>query len=263
MPVGTTNRFFQNYTNKNEQRLLESLIVESIRIYGIDCYYISRTFNNFDALYGTDDSSSYSVAWPIAIYLKNVLGFAGDREFMSKFAGLEIRDQLIFSVPMYTFDQVIAADPKFPPLPNKVPGPANRPREGDLIWFPFNQKCFKISYVNLTDMFWQLGKLYTWEITCELFEYSDEVFNTGIPGIDRIQLQASDNILDYLITDPSTGTPVEIDPSGDYWVVDAYSWNRIYPLADNDDIDPEANNYINWNANIDPFADANNQGTTI
>ena len=252
--IGTTNPFFQNY-DKQEQYLIEDLITESIEIYGIDCYYISRTFHDFDKLYGEDASSSYENAWLIAIYLKNVLGFTGDREFMSKFAGLEIRDQLIFSIPMRNFDLKIVSDPNFPPLPGNLPGPANRPREGDLIWFPFNKKVFKIMYVNLTDMFWQLGKLYTWEVTCELFEYSGEVFNTGIADIDRIQILGSLNILDHSITDID-GTPI-LTENQDYWVVDSY--DAKVPIQDNVVISTEANNYINWDdLNTDPFAQGNN-----
>jgi len=254
MPYGTTSQFFQNY-NKSEQKLLEDLIVESIKIYGINCYYISRTFNNFNQLYGSDDQSSYTKAWMIAVYLKNVLGFTGDREFMSKFAGLEIRDQLVFSIPMRTFDGRIASDADFPSLPPNMNGPANRPREGDLIWFPFNKKVFKIMYVNLTDMFWQLGKLYTWEVTCELFEYSGEVFNTGIADIDRIQKEGDLNILSYTIKD-TDGVPLQTVDE-DYWVVDVYE--KKFPPQDNVIISNEANTYINWDdLNTDPFAQGNN-----
>ncbi len=253
--IGTTNQFFQNY-DKQEQYLIEDLITESIEDFGIDVYYISRTFHNFDPLYGTDESSSYENAWLIAVYLKNVLGFTGDREFMSKFAGLEIRDQLIFSIPMRNFELKIAADPNFPPLPNNMVGPAARPREGDLIWFPFNKKVFIIRYVNLTDMFWQLGKLYTWEVTCELFEYSGEVFNTGIAEIDRIQKEGSLNILDYSVTD-TDGTPL-LTEDNDYWVTDVY--DSRFPIQDNVIIEQEAasNGYINWDQlNIDPFESGN------
>jgi hypothetical protein len=259
MPVGTTNQFFQNYNNnKTEQNMLESLIVEAISIYGIDCYYIARTFNAFDPLYGTDESSSYNNAWLLAIYLKNVLGFTGDREFMSKFAGLEIRDQVIFSIPRLTFQEIIADDPAFPPLPNSIVAPAARPREGDLIWFPFNKKCFKIMYVNLTDHFFQLGKLYTWEATCELFEYSGEQFNTGVRDIDRIQIEGSLNVFDYLITDTDGVTPLLTDPEQDWWVTDRLQ--KIYPLQDNINVDSEANNYIEWDqTNVDPFAEGNTQ----
>jgi hypothetical protein len=258
MPVGTTNQFFQNYTNKNEQRLLESLIVESISIYGVDVYYISRTFHDYDPLYSTDVSSSYEKAWLIAIYLKNVLGFTGDREFMTKFAGLEIRDQVIFSIPRLIFQETIADDPAFPPLPLSITASAARPREGDLIWFPFNKKCFKIMYVNLTDHFFQLGHLYTWEVTCELFEYSGEQFNTGIKDIDRIQLEGSLNILDYLVTDTDGITPLLNDPDHDYWVTDRLQ--KIAPLQDNINVDTAANNIIEWNAdNVDPFSQGNTQ----
>jgi len=255
MPFGITNQFFDNY-DKQEQNLLEDLVIESIEISGINCYYIARNFNNFNKIYGSDDQSSYTNTWLIALYLKNVLGFAGDREFMSKFAGLEIRDQLVFSIPRRTFEMKIAADPNFPPLPNNMPGPANRPREGDLIWFPFNKKVFIIRYVNLTDMFWQLGKLYTWEVTCELFEYSGEIFNTGIADIDRIQTVGDLNIFSYLVTDTDGTTPL-LTEDNDYWTVDSY--DTKFPIQDNIVIKQEANNYINWDdLNTDPFAQSNN-----
>ena len=116
-------------------------------------------------------------------------------------------------------------------------------------------------FVNKTDMFWQLGKLYTWEVTCELFEYSGEQFNTGYPFIDRIQKEGSLNIYDWLMTD-TDGTPILFDPWGDNWVTDKFT--IVYPLADDQNLQSEANNYIDWSsANIDPFADANNVGGTI
>lgn len=262
---GGRSSYFTNYKNKTEQRLFESMNNEVARIFGVPCYYIARDWNaSFDQIYGTEESQSFTYCWQLAMVQKNVLGFTGDREFMDKFAGLQIRDQITFSIPRKTFEQVIAQDPNFPPLPARMKQPgltASRPREGDLIWYPFNQKCFKIMFVNLTDMFWQLGKLYTWEVTCELFEYSGEQFNTGIPEIDRIQVRGSLNIYDWALTD-TDGSYLLLTPYNDLWEVDRAA--TVYPLKDNPDIDIEANNYIDWNiANIDPFADANNVGGTI
>ena len=88
-----TNFYFNNYKNSGEQDLLESLIVEAIRIYGEDMYYITRNINSLDKLYTADDQSSYTKAFLCEFYIKSVDGFSGDGNFMSKF-GLEIRDQI-------------------------------------------------------------------------------------------------------------------------------------------------------------------------
>ena len=263
MPIGTSNYFFQPYTNTAEQNLVEALIVEAMQIYGLDCYYVARSFKNLDQIYGTDDSSAYTAAWRMVVYPKNVLGYTGDREFISKFAGLEVRDQVIFSISRYIFNQVVATDARFPGLPNNAPLPSNRPREGDLIFIPLEHlnKVFQIKYVNLTDMFFQLGKIYTWECTCELFEYSSEIFNTGIADVDRIQVRGDLNLLDYLLYDTDGVTPLLVDPWSDYWVTDAYNLTALAPFADNIAIDSEANTYINFAAALDPFADTGPPGT--
>lgn len=262
MSVGVKKQWFQ--PGKASQKLLENLINDAVKVVGENIYYVARGYANFDPIYMTDDQSTYNTAWMLAVYVKNVLGFTGDREFLSKFAGLEIRDQIVVSIPMYSFDQVIAQDALFPPLPNKLAGPANRPREGDIVFFFENgiNKCFQIKYVNLTDMFFPLGKVYTWECTCELFEYSSETFNTGIPEIDRIQIRGNLNVLSYLLTDLDGVTPLLLDPYGDYWVVDSYNFAAIDPVAVNQQINTEANNYIDF-SEIDPTTDANNQGSTI
>ena len=162
----TTNFFFNNYRQSQEQLVLEDLIVEAIRIYGEDMYYVPRVLTNLDKLYTEDDQSRYEQAFLVELYIKSVDGFSGDGNFMSKF-GLEIRDQVIFSIAQRTFNKEIGAYTTLV-----------RPREGDLIYFPLNNKCFQIKYVNKFEMFYQLGALQTWEITCELFEYADEVFDT-------------------------------------------------------------------------------------
>src|SRR5688572_503465 len=105
-----TSSYFEQYENLNEQNLLDDLIIESIKIYGIDTIYIARTLVNYDKLYTTDDQSLYEDNWPIEIYLKSFWGFQGDKDFMSKFAGTEIRDQIVFSLSRTRFDQDIAND---------------------------------------------------------------------------------------------------------------------------------------------------------
>ena len=189
MRSGYKNFFFNNFTNSREQDLLDSLTIESIGIAGEDMFYIPRTINNYDPLYTADDSSSYDSAFPMVIYIESFDGFEGDQSVMSKF-GVEIRDSIIFSFSQTVFNEDIGTNT------GQV-----RPNEGDLIYFPLNNKVFQIKFVDKFQMFYQLGKLYTWKVTCELFDYSGEKFNTGIPQIDAIQITYDSNVLDYCLQD--------------------------------------------------------------
>ena len=127
--------FFNNFKSSQEQLLIENLIIEAIKIYGEDVYYIPRNINNLDKLYYTDDQSSYNHAILIEMYIKSVDGFAGDGNFMSKF-GLEIRDQVVFSVAQRVFNEEVSA------YTTNI-----RPNEGDLVYFPLNRKCFQVKFV--------------------------------------------------------------------------------------------------------------------
>lgn len=236
-----TNFFFNNFKSSQEQLLLENLIIESIRIYGEDMLYLPRNLNNFDSLYAEDDQSSYTKAFPIEMYIKSVDGFSGDGNFMSKF-GLEIRDQVIFSMAQRVFTDEVGTQTSFA-----------RPREGDLIYFPLNNKCFQIKFVNKFEMFYQLGALQTWEVTCELFEYSNEVFNTGIPEIDRLQKTFSTNVLDYTVIDEQGN--YLMDEEGNYIVQEKYNMATILDgSADNDFIQQESDVFVDWSTG-DPFSE--------
>jgi len=238
-----TNVFFDTEENSDEQRLYEELTIESIQINGEDVWYILRTMGNYDPLYGADDQSSYEKAYHVEMYLDNVMGFGGDREFMSKFAGLEIRDQVIFTMSRHRFWEDIGNENDFA-----------RPREGDLIYFPLAFRIFQIKYVNQWEFMLPLGKNYLWQMTCELFEYSGEKFNTGIPDIDNLQKQFSMNILDYVLKD-TDGVPLMTE-ANNYLVVDSYDYSKTFPLADNTTINTEEEdkNYIDW-SELDPFSE--------
>lgn len=203
-------------------------------------YYIPRKLNNYDAVYGADDQSSYELAYPIEIYIKSVDGFSGDGNFMSKF-GIEIRDQVIFSVAQRVFNNEIGS------LNNQL-----RPNEGDLIFFPLNKKCFQIKYVNKFEMFYQLGALQTWEMTCELFEYSGETLNTGIPEIDSLQIKFGTNILSWRIYNEAGETLITEDD--EYLVQEGSSINDLIPSADNDEIQRESDLFVDFTAR-DPFSE--------
>lgn len=240
MSTGVTNFYFNNFQASQEQLLLEELVIEAISIYGQDMYYIPRTIGNLDPIRGEDDQSSYNSATMIAMYIKSIDGFSGDGEFMSKF-GLEIRDQVKFSVAQRIFAQEIGSITNQP-----------RPNEGDLIYFPLNQKCFQIKYVNKFEMFYQLGALQTWEMTCELFEYAGEQFNTGLPFIDSLQQDYSLNILDWTILTEDGNYLVTQDY--DYLVNELFNEAIIDPLAENDEIQLQSDSFIDFSEH-DPFSE--------
>lgn len=243
-----TNFFINNFQSSQEQNLLEDLIIESIKFYGQDMYYVPRVINNFDDIYVADDQSSYMVAYPIEMYIKSVNGFSGDGNFMSKF-GIEIRDQVIFSVARRIFNQEVGK------YVTQL-----RPNEGDLIYFPLNQKCFQIKYVNQHEMFYQLGKLYTWELTCELFEYSNELISTGIPEIDDLQIKYDTNMFSFALQNES-GEFI-LDEDGNLILQENSSVDDLPHVAPGDmnvmnfDIQEESDAFIDF-SEIDPFSDGN------
>ena len=235
-----TNFYFNNYQNSQEQTLLENLIIESIKIYGEDMYYLPRTLNNKDELYGTDDSSSYDEAILVELYIKNVDGFGGDGSFMSKF-GLEIRDQVTFTIAKRVFEDEIGI------ARNLI-----RPREGDCIYFPLNRKVFQIKYVDNKPIYYPLGALQMYDLTCELMEYSGESFNTGIPEIDDIQDKLSLNIFDYgVLTQDNFMLATE---DGDYIVNEEFTIDEIDLDSDNEDIQAEALEFLDFSER-DPFSE--------
>jgi hypothetical protein len=169
-----TNVFFQNYNRYgNEANLLDDLVIESIRIHGVDVVYLTRSLENVDEILNETDLSVFNAAYEMEMYVKSVDGFAGEGDFLSKF-GLTIRDQVTFTVANRTFERYATRKD-----PSKV-----RPNEGDLIFFPMNQKFFKIMHVEHESVFYQMGSLNVFDLQCELFEYSNEIFETGREDVD-------------------------------------------------------------------------------
>ena len=227
-----------------EQQLLESLIVESIKIYGYDVYYLPRTLVEKDTIYGEDPSSRYDTNYGIEMYIKSVDGFQGDGDFLSKF-NLEIRDSVIFTVARKTFmDEVATTEGTV------------RPNEGDLIYFPLNKKIFQVKFVEHESMFYQLGSLPVYDLTCELFEYSGEVFNTGIKNIDDLQQLYSPATSTYAILTQDTNPYSLTDEDGFKLVNESYDVDNVDIMADNDEIEAEADGFIDFSVR-DPFSEGN------
>jgi hypothetical protein len=173
-----TSVYFNNFSAStiNEQRLMEDVIVESIKIMGHDCWYVAREdFKETDALYGENVQSKFEKAYNMEVYLANVEGYEGDGDFFSKF-GLEIRDTSNFVISRRSFERYVPSNT------------AARPREGDLIFVPVINKLFEIKFVEEELMFFSLGKRspYIYELRCEMFRFSQENINTGIGEIDII-----------------------------------------------------------------------------
>src|SRR5210317_1599491 len=178
-----TNLFFNNFNFTSEQRLVEDLIIEAIQIYGIECYYLPRTLVKEDNLFGEDILSKFDNAYALEMYIKNVEGFDGEGDFLSKF-NIEIRDEITFTISQRRFSEEIHPSDTTPYNEDQGIG---RPMEGDLIYFPLNGKIFEIKFVEHEAIFYQMGSLQTYDLTLELFEYSHEEINTGITDIDAIE----------------------------------------------------------------------------
>lgn len=236
----TTNVFFNNYEATGEQRLIEDLIVESIRIYGQEVYYIPRTTVDLDEILNEDALREYDRAILIEMYIKNIEGFGGQGDFLSKFS-IEINDSITFTVARKSFTEDISG---------VVPA-IIRPREGDLVYFPLNGKIFEIKFVEHEAIFYQIGSLQTYDIRCELFEYSNEVFHTGVASIDRIMQYSFDQNTAGILTENGLLLTTE---AGNVILREEFSIRQRDAEADNLEIQTESDEIVVFDEQ-DPFAE--------
>jgi len=163
---------------RSEQNLYEDIIIESMKIYGQDVYYLPRTIVNEDTILGEAVASSFGNSYKIEMYLENTDGFDGEGDLFTKF-GVEIRDEATFIVARKRWAQTISSSN------NNIT--VLRPKEGDLIWLELSNKLFEIMHVEHESPFYQLSNLPTYKMRCQLFEYSGEDIDTGVDGINKIQ----------------------------------------------------------------------------
>ena len=236
-----TNFYFNNFGASNEQGLIEDLIIESIRMYGLDMYYIPRTKNNVSDVFNDVQYSTYNNPVFVEMYIQNVDGFQGDGEFLSKF-GVEVRDQITFTISQRVFNQEVGI------YTNET-----RPNEGDIIWFPLTASLYQIKYVNKKAIFYQLGALQTYDIVCELYEGNSDIFNTGIAEIDDKYnaLSLVDDSYAILMEDGA----VLMTEYNEKVLNENYSIDTIDVQADNDVYDLTTNiDFIDF-TEIDPFSE--------
>ena len=250
-----TNVYFNNFGYAREQDLAEDLSIEAIKIYGHNVKYIPKNVARRDPLFGEDTLATYDDAVELEMYIKNVEGFEGEGDFLSKF-GLEIRDSMTFTVARKRFDQArqerLTTEVGYSYLQESANTglfgisletatsdgyaiTSNRPTEGDLIWFPMVDKLFEIKFVEHEQVFYQTGRLQTYDLRCELFTYSNERIDTGDTDIDAIEDNLSTDILNFEFALDDDGTY----GAGVLQSEDGGSIMQEYRLEDNQ---PTANN---------------------
>ena len=213
----------------SEQGLIDDLVIEQIQIYGVDVQYMPRKHLNLDKLLHESTKAAFEVAMPIPMYLKTFSGYDNSMELLTKF-GVRSSDELTLVMSRSQFTAYYAPYLKSyyngingnPPtdLLNPLDGEiANRPKEGDLIHFPFDDGIFEIKYVMFDSPFFQLGRGYVFEIQCEKFEYSGETFDTGVEAIDVQQVRPDYYRIEFQVKGDGTGTFIPLEDVDIYNIV--------------------------------------------
>ena len=167
--------------SKGEQGLVQDLVNEQLRMYGIECHYIPRKLVTSSTIMKEVTESRFDQAFPLETYLMNTDGYAGQGDILTKF-GVRVTDEATFVISKERFEESVAPfleqDDEYTL--------SNRPKEGDLIFFPLGKRMFEIKFVEHERPFYQLQKNYVYQLQCELFEYEDEVIDTNVNTIDEV-----------------------------------------------------------------------------
>ena len=245
------NVFFNNFASSQEQRLIEDLVIESIGIYGVEAYYLPKTYEDYDFLYGESDIATFSDYYTVPMYINSVEGFGGEGDFLSKF-GVEQRDTMTMSVARLSFEEEVGSEDK-----------ANiiRPREGDVIYFPLNKKLYTISFVEHEPVFYQMGALQFYELRLEMFEYSNERLATGIHEIDKLEATRSMDIHLQSQLVMETGDPplpIHVE-TGHRIMLDGFTEIDQDDATDSENtfLETGADNFIDF-SDADPFSEGGN-----
>ena len=244
-----TNFYFQSGLTSgttNEQRLIEDLIIESLKIYGQDIYYLPRTQVATDDIFDEDTLSQFTQAYPLEMYIQNVDGFEGQGELFTKF-GIEIRDQATFVLSKRRWEQMVQTS-------GGVFSLEARPSEGDLLFFPLTGSMLEIKMVEFQNPFYQLSKINVFNLQCETFEYSSEVINTGVAVIDNIYAEQNIDMFLYqfLLED---GTLL-LQEDGTSIILEDYALTKSTERTDNTDfiLENEADDILDF-SEVNPFGE--------
>ena len=172
-----TNLYFSQKV-RSEQQLYEDIVIESLKTYGQDVFYLPRDLVNEDSILGDDPVSSFNSSYMLEMYIENTEGFDGEGDLFTRF-GVEIRDEATFVVSRRRWSDTVAR------YDNEIT--VERPAEGDLIYLPMSNKFFQISHVEHEQPFYQLSNLPVFKLRCQLFEYTGEDMDTGIDVLDDLE----------------------------------------------------------------------------
>ena len=221
-----TNVFF-NHAVSTEQHLYEDLVVESLRMYGHETFYLPREIVEEDSILGEDVQSTFGDAYSVEMYIENTDGFEGEGDLFSKF-GVQVRDTATFVISLRTWERFISLDSNL--------ATSLRPNEGDLIHFPLSGSMFEIKFVEHENPFYQVGKLFVFKLQCELFEYSGEDFDTGT-NADLVELDQAYQVKLTMFNTGSGNYTVNENVTKDGVVVgEVVSWspqNHLLSVKDN------------------------------
>ena len=175
-----TNPYFKQGV-RSEQNVYEDIIIEALKMYGQDVYYLPREIVNQDNIFLDDVPSRFGSSYKVEMYIENTEAFDGEGDLFTKF-GIELRDQANFIVSRKRWKNLVGS---------RLAENNFRPREGDLIYLTLSNSIFEIRRVETETPFYQLSQLPTFRMQCELFEYNDEDFDTGIDAIQKIEEESS------------------------------------------------------------------------
>ena len=181
-----TNVYFDTGTT-SEQRLYEDIIIEQLKIYGQDVYYLPRKLANKDSIFGEDPASSFDDSYIIEMYVDNSDGYMGEQEIIKKF-GLELRDDITFIVSKLRWETLVS---------NNSDLVVERPQEGDLVYFPTTNAFFEIQFVEHEAPFYQQSALPVYKLSCTKWEYASERLDTGITSIDATEDDLSTDTMQF------------------------------------------------------------------
>jgi len=229
-----------------EQRLYEDLIIEQLRAFGQEVFYLPRTLVNEDTIFGEDPLSEFNDAYLIEMYVENIEGYDGEKELMTKF-GLDIQNEVTFVVARRRWEQLISLDQ------NLIV--STRPNEGDLVYFPRTKHLFEISFVDHDDPFYQVQNLPVYKLKCRSFDYSSEQIDTGIVEIDNIETTYSLDVLSYQLTlEDGTGSVLQEGEGTNYLLNEDYTIETKDTKAQNDIFDTFNNTVLDFSES-NPFGD--------
>ena len=229
-----------------EQRLYEDLIIEQLRAFGQEVFYLPRTLVNEDTIFGEDPLSEFNDAYLIEMYVENIEGYDGEKELMTKF-GLDIQNEVTFVVARRRWEQLISIDQ------NLIV--STRPNEGDLVYFPRTKHIFEISFVDHDDPFYQVQNLPVYKLKCRSFDYSSEQIDTGIVEIDNIETTYSLDVLSYQLTlEDGTGSVLQEVDGTNYLLNEDFTIEIKDTKAQNDIFDTFNNTVLDFSES-NPFGD--------